>query len=60
MFIHDQAFLTALKAAGVSEIHKRVEDLKGIPGAQVAFTARINTESVIVVCYTDRSKKLSR
>jgi class 3 adenylate cyclase len=43
----DPAFLAALKAAGVSEVHKRVEDLKGIQGAQVAYTARINTESVI-------------
>lgn len=46
---HDQAFLTALKATGVSEIQKRVEDLKGIQGAQVAYTARINTESVIAL-----------
>ena len=45
----DQAFLTALKTAGVSEVQKRVEDLKGIQGAQVAFTARINTESVIAL-----------
>ncbi|NJK66633.1 MAG: adenylate/guanylate cyclase domain-containing protein [Microcoleus sp. CSU_2_2] len=46
---NDRAFLTALKAAGVSEIQKRVEDLKGIQGAQVAYTARINTESVIAL-----------
>jgi class 3 adenylate cyclase len=46
---NDQSFLTALKAAGVSEIHKRVEDLKGIQGAQVAYTARINMESVIAL-----------
>ncbi|MEG3977219.1 adenylate/guanylate cyclase domain-containing protein [Microcoleus sp. herbarium8] len=46
---HDQAFLTALKATGVSEIHKRVEDLKGIQGPQIAYTARINTESVIAL-----------
>jgi adenylate cyclase len=37
-----------LKATGVSEIQKRVEDLKGIQGAQVA-SARINTESVIAL-----------
>jgi class 3 adenylate cyclase len=53
---NDQAFLTALKtalkAAGVSEIHKRVEDLKGIEGAQVAYTARINMESVIALSGT--------
>ena len=49
---NDQAFLTALQAAGVSEIHKRVEDLKGIQGAQVAYTARINTESVIALSGT--------
>ena len=48
----DQAFLTALKAAGVSEIQKRVEDLKGIQGPQVAYTARINTESVIALSPT--------
>ena len=48
----DQAFLTALQAAGVSEIHKRVEDLKGIQGAQIAYTARINTESVIALSGT--------
>ncbi len=45
----DQAFLSALKATGVSELQKRVEDLKGIQGAQVAYTARINTESVIAL-----------
>ncbi|NJK74633.1 MAG: hypothetical protein HC942_11815 [Microcoleus sp. SU_5_6] len=45
----DREFLTALKSIGVSEIHKRVEDLKGIQGAQVAYTARINTESVIAL-----------
>jgi class 3 adenylate cyclase len=49
---NDPAFLTALQAAGVSEIHKRVEDLKGIQGAQVAYTARINTESVIPLSAT--------
>jgi adenylate cyclase len=38
-----------LKATGVSEIQKRVEDLKGIQGAQVAYTGRINTESVIAL-----------
>jgi class 3 adenylate cyclase len=48
----DPAFLTALKAAGVSEVHKRVEDLKGIQGAQVAYTARINSESVIPLSAT--------
>ncbi|MEG4092211.1 hypothetical protein, partial [Microcoleus sp. Pol12B4] len=48
----DAAFLTALKASGVSEIQKRVEDLKGIQGAQVAYTARINTESVIPLSAT--------
>ena len=46
---NDQGFLTALQAAGVSEIHKRVEDLKGIQGAQVAYTAKINKESVIAI-----------
>lgn len=46
---HERAFLTALKATGVSEIQRRVEDLKGIQGAQVAYTARINTESVIAL-----------
>lgn len=45
----DQAFLTALKAAGVSEIQKRVEDLKGMNGGQVVYTARINTECVIPI-----------
>ena len=53
----DQAFLTALKTAGVSEIQKRVEDLKGIQGAQVAFTARINTESVIALSAGGVAKK---
>jgi hypothetical protein len=43
----DPEFLTALKITGVAEVHKRVEDLKGIQGAQVAYIARINTESVI-------------
>jgi class 3 adenylate cyclase len=45
----DQAFLTALKAAGVSEIQKRLEDLKGMNGGQVVYTARINTECVIPI-----------
>ncbi|MEG4045126.1 adenylate/guanylate cyclase domain-containing protein [Microcoleus sp. Pol17_C1] len=53
----DQAFLTALKAAGVSEIHKRVEDLKGIQGAQVTYTARINTESVIALSATQVAER---
>ncbi|MBD1887564.1 adenylate/guanylate cyclase domain-containing protein [Microcoleus vaginatus ZQ-A3] len=53
----DQAFLSALKAAGVSEIQKRVEDLKGIQGAQVAYTARINTESVIPLSATLAGEK---
>lgn len=44
---NDQAFLTALKTAGVSEIQRRVEDLKGIQGGQVTYTARINTEGTI-------------
>jgi class 3 adenylate cyclase len=44
---NDQAFLTALKAAGVSQIQRQVEDLKGIKGGQVVYTARINTECVI-------------
>nr|WP_228057603.1 adenylate/guanylate cyclase domain-containing protein [Tychonema sp. LEGE 07203] len=48
----DPEFLTALKATGVSEIQKRAEDLKGIQGAQVAYTARINTESVIALSGT--------
>jgi class 3 adenylate cyclase len=54
---HDQGFLTALKAAGVSEIQRRVEDLKGIQGAQVAFTAKINTESVIALSAELLAKK---
>jgi class 3 adenylate cyclase len=45
----DQAFLTALKEVGVSEIQKRIEDLKGIHGGQVVYTARINTECVIPI-----------
>ncbi len=48
----DQGFLTALQAAGVSKIHQRVEDLKGIQGAQVAYNARINMESVIALSGT--------
>lgn len=44
---NDKAFLTALKTAGVSEIQRRVEDLKGIQGGQVTYTARINTECTI-------------
>ncbi|MEG4626100.1 adenylate/guanylate cyclase domain-containing protein [Microcoleus sp. w1-18aA5] len=54
---HDQAFLSGLKTAGVSEIQKRVEDLKGIQGAQVTYTARINTESVIPLSATLVAKK---
>ena len=49
---NDQAFLTVLQAAGVSEIYKRVEDLKGIQGAQIVYTARINMESVIALSGT--------
>lgn len=44
---NDKAFLTALKTSGVSEIQRRVEDLKGIQGGQVTYTARINTECTI-------------
>ncbi|MEG4941157.1 adenylate/guanylate cyclase domain-containing protein [Microcoleus sp. F4-D5] len=53
----DRAFISALKTAGVSEIQKRVEDLKGIQGAQVAYTARINTESVIALSATLAGKR---
>ena len=47
----------SLQAVAVSEIHKRVEDLKGIQGAQVAYNARINMESVIALSGTQVAQR---
>ncbi len=59
LFYHLDLFLQGTtKTAGVSEIKKRVEDLKGIQGAQVAYTARINTESVIALSATLVAEKI--
>jgi class 3 adenylate cyclase len=43
----DKSFLAALRANGVSGIQKHYEDLKGIQGRQIVYTARIDIEALI-------------
>jgi class 3 adenylate cyclase len=43
----DKIFLNALRNIGVSGIQKHLEDLKGIDGRQVVYTARIGVEGLI-------------
>jgi class 3 adenylate cyclase len=43
----DRAFVSALREAGISGIQKHLEDLKGIDGKQVVYTARINLDGFI-------------
>lgn len=43
----DKSFLAELRATGVSGIQKHYEDLKGIQGRQVVYTARIDIEELI-------------
>lgn len=43
----DRAFLKALRNNGVSGIQKHLEDLKGIEGRQVVYTARIGIDEFI-------------
>jgi class 3 adenylate cyclase len=45
----DKSFLAELRANGVSGIQKHYEDLKGIQGRQVVYTARIDIEALIPV-----------
>jgi len=43
----DKSFLAALRNTGVSGIQKHLEDLKGIDGRQIVYTARIGMEGFI-------------
>ena len=43
----DKFFLGALRTIGVSGIQKHLEDLKGIDGRQIVYTARIGMEGLI-------------
>lgn len=43
----DKSFLAALRDNGVSGIQKHYEDLKGIQGRQIVYTARIDIEALI-------------
>jgi class 3 adenylate cyclase len=43
----DKYFLAALRTIGISGIQKHLEDLKGIDGRQVVYTARIGVEGLI-------------